>query len=312
MTKFIKIVSVIIAVLIAAPFSMHAADEHALVAMSVACVREQPSHTAELGSQVVMGTPVVVLSKASGWSKVRTPDGYEGYIIDHSLQPMSENDYDTWRRSARVVVTAPYEITATDPVNGEVITDLVNGCILQSIYTKNGIEVTTPGGRRGIVPSESVSTIENWASQSLDHESVIAFARQMTGRPYLWGGTSTKGMDCSGLTSCAYYSLGYILPRNASQQAKGGAEVDKSDIEAFKPGDLLFFGNAKTGRVNHVAIYIGDGRYIHSSGRVKTNSLRRDEKDYLPLTLLHVRRYTSGEDSPRLSTVFNNQMYFID
>lgn len=288
------------------------ADSWGLVNMSVACVREKPSHTAELGSQVLMGTPVRVTATEDGWCRVETPDGYKGYIIEHSLQSMTEAGMDAWRRSPRVTIISPREVVAVHPDTHEVVTDLVAGCLLQGSFSGDSVRVTLPDGRIAMIPDDCVMTAERWAAQEFDADRLIQFAVAQIGRPYLWGGTSTKAMDCSGLTQLCYYvAEGVILPRNASQQARVGSAVPTDDMGAYRRGDLITFGNPATGRVTHVAIYDSDGRFVHSSGRVKRNSLDKDADDYLPLNRLNVRRVAPGFDqSDGIVQVYEHPWYF--
>jgi len=274
--------------------------------VSVACVRENPGHAAELGTQVLMGTPLKVLGQVDGWVKIETPEGYIGYVIDNSIE-MQRNpgELERWRGSRRVVVISEdqtYIYNAPKVSALHRVTDVVNGVILQVAdaeydtasdkCARDGafVKVKVPFGREGYILSSDVTALSEFGQTVCNRQKVIDFALRMMGQPYLWGGTSQKGVDCSGLVKAAYLSEGFILPRNASQQAKIGVAVDKDDINSFEPGDLLFFGKRATGRINHVGIYIGDGRFVHSSGRVKINSLRRGLPDYTPLTLVSVRR----------------------
>ena len=108
------------------------------------------------------------------------------------------------------------------------------------------------------------------------------------GVPYLWGGASPNGVDCSGLALLAYRFCGVDLPRNASQQARLGDMLKVRNGEDFvldslQAGDLLFFGSWRedgSAKVTHVGIYIGDGRFIHSSQVVRVNSLLASREDY--------------------------------
>ena len=107
----------------------------------------------------------------------------------------------------------------------------------------------------------STSNSSNNTSSSSVGSKIASYAQQFVGNPYVWGGTSlTKGADCSGFTQSVFKKFGYSIPRTSSQQAKAGTKVSVSNI---KPGDLVFY--AKGGRVNHVAIYIGNGKVVHAS-----------------------------------------------
>ncbi|MDR1043685.1 MAG: C40 family peptidase [Candidatus Adiutrix sp.] len=104
-------------------------------------------------------------------------------------------------------------------------------------------------------------------------QSAAYTARKYIGVPYELGGQSPKGFDCSGLTAYVYQRHGVRLPRTSAKQAKVGRAVKKSRL---RPGDLVFFSTAKKGRVSHVGIYVGDGKFIHAPGsgkKVTTASL---------------------------------------
>lgn len=254
----------------------------ALVNVSVANVRTEPRHGAELSTQTLLGTPVKLTAKAGDeWYKAVLPDGYTGYIIGNSLSLKSDEEMSRWRRADRVVVIAPSEIKSyrdSATVDCELmVSDLVAGDIVErsprssTRYTN----IIYPDGREAWVPRSEVSDISAWGNTPFNDDIILYYAYSCLGTPYLWGGTSTKGMDCSGLTKLAYYANGLMILRDASQQARSGIPVYNDDYES---GDLLFFGDKETGRVNHVGIYVDGGRYIESAGCVRLNELAKSPK----------------------------------
>lgn len=292
-------------------------DKWALVRIPAASLRTGGRHSAEMATQAVLGTPVRVLEDNAEFWRVQTPDGYIAYVPSSSLAAKTPAQMAAWRSADRYVVTDPYQIRAyrTADANGlrDVVTDLVNGCIVEADATAteaNGrIAVVLPDGRKGWVAKSSVTPISEWAAQDFDPEKILDIAYSMEGTPYLWGGTSTKALDCSGLAKVSYLSNGIILMRDASQQALTGTRIEASDWRNCQPGDLLFFGT-RSGRVTHVAIYDHDGNYVHSSGRVKRNSVDPASPDYLTTPFLHAVRIAGNEGTPGITLARNHPWYF--
>lgn len=163
--------------------------------------------------------------------------------------------------------------------------------------------VSTVSGRSGWVQKSALMKLEDWkASQRCSGDAVADEALRLLGIPYLWGGASPKGFDCSGLSSFCFRMNGRILPRNASAQARLGSAVDTSGIRsgncsALRRGDLVFFGNPATSKVSHVGIYIGEGRMVHASQLVRINSLIDSRPDcYENMHRLLAVRRLCGEE----------------
>ena len=315
-TSAIKLLLVIFALqLNAQDIKIQDSDNWAIARISVAHVRVSPGHSAELSSQVVMGMPIKLLEKKGDWWKVETHEGYNGYIIDNSLVLRSSKEMDDWRNKNRVIVSSIHQTYIYDsPINNgvrNIITDVVNGVILigeksSDLYTK----VLLPDGRNGYIKSSDITNIEEWASQKFNPQLILDMAYSMMGLPYLWGGTSTKSLDCSGLAKVCYFANGIILKRDAYQQAETGIKNDSENWRDCQAGDLLFFGNPKTKRVTHVAIYNEDGNYIHASGRVKVNSIDPNNKAYLSTPFFHSVRINGAIGTEGIVQAINHPWYF--
>ena len=285
----------------------------ALVSISVACLRGEPRSGAELVSQAIMGTPVKVLECDGGMSRVQTPDGYISYVTDSSLQFLSNNEFSAWKKARRMVVTANLSMVYENPEENidAAVSDLLLGNIVEYKGENGGFFfMSLPDGRTGYVKKTDVKDFSEWAKQNFDMQTIERSARRMMGTPYLWGGMSAKMADCSGFVRTAYFSNGIILQRDASQQALTGKKIDpkKWRTEA-EPGDLIFIGT-KSGKVTHVAMYIGNSKYIHSSGRVKINSMDSSADDYLDYVFLSMSRIKGEIGTKGIVAVRDHEWYF--
>ncbi|MCM1450590.1 MAG: C40 family peptidase [Clostridiales bacterium] len=296
------------------------ADESALqgyglVRVGIACMRSSPSHSSELVSQCVMGTPLKLLETTDhGWWLVESPEGYRGFMIANTLKQLDMDGYDRWRGSRRVMYNGIYAGRIIDCHNsGDIVSDVYSGAVLQLLGPRSGdsLSVQLPDGRVGLIGSDDVITLEDLDTLPVNKERLIDMAMKLKGVAYLWGGTTPAGMDCSGLTKVCFLNQGVILRRDASQQALTGMHLD-SDWHGYEPGDLVFFESKVTGNIIHVGIYVGDGLYIHSQGMVKVNSLDENSPLFIIENILSCgSRVIGNEGSDGVEKLTRSDAYVI-
>lgn len=260
---------------------------HAVVTLSVANLRSQPRHSAELSTQATMGTPVTVLKQDGTWYLIQTPDNYLAWVDAAGIALMDEEEISYWYSSQKVMFTPLIGYVYQGENEENLVSDLTAGNLLELVQEgKEFHQVKLPDGRSGYVKGSSVTNYEEWAAtRNTSAENLISTAKSMMGSPYLWGGTSIKGMDCSGFTKTIFFLNGQVIPRDASQQIKEGEEVDNNkDWDKLEIGDLLFFGvpvtDSSPERVVHVGMWIGDNSFIHSRGRVRISSFDPESEHY--------------------------------
>lgn len=267
---------------------------YGIVNLSVCNNRFAGNHPSEMVSQSLLGTPVEILKKEKGFYLIRTPDRYLSWTDNLAIQPMTKEELTQWQSADKVVYTQEYGHAYQKPsIQSLPVSDLVEGNVLELTgKEKKFYQVVYPDKRIAYIPKKEVVFYNKWLSKADPKAAeVIKTAKTLIGVPYLWGGTSIKGVDCSGFTKTCYFLNGIILPRDASQQALIGKEVDIYEnekvsiakcLENLKPGDLLFFaGNIKKNKkVTHTALYIGEGVFIQSAGLVKISSLVAGTANY--------------------------------
>lgn len=288
-----------------------------LVTLSVINLRKYPDHRAELVSQAILGTPVKVFREKDSWLLIQTPDNYISWTEKSSVALVSASDYNSWKRSERVIYLRPDGWIYSKPHGSDVIGDVVSGSILEKKGESDGYTIVKfPDGRKGVVKKDEIQNFNAFRSNSgLSEDKIISVAFTLIGVPYLWGGRSSKGVDCSGFVQSVFFLNGLILQRDASLQALHGISVDISDgYGQLKKGDLLFFGSKdiEKDHVTHVAIYIGDSEYINASGRVIINSLdssRTNYSDYRKNALLSARRIIGVINDPGIIRLSKHLWY---
>lgn len=258
---------------------------YGIVNVSVCNLRAEGDFSSEMMTQALMGMPVRVLQR-DGWYRVQTPDRYIAWVHRVGIHPVTREELSAWNRAEKVIVTSHYGFVYSRPdLKSQTVSDVVAGNRLRYEGRKGAFyEVSYPDGRKGYLPRTMAQTETEWRKGlRQDAASIIATAKTLMGVPYLWAGTSSKGVDCSGLMRTTLYLHDIIIPRDASQQAYVGQHIDiDSDFGNLQPGDLIFFGRKATPdrkeRVVHVGMYIGNGRFIHSQGDVRISSFLPDDE----------------------------------
>jgi len=253
----------------------------ALGSLSVLNMRAHPGHASELVSQVLMGTPMKVLDGQNGWLRVQTPDNYIGWVESDGIHRLNLKEMEQWKRSDRYIYNHLSGYVYDSPtLKGNIVSDIVLDDLFEvESVVKDFLKIRIPDGRTGFVRKSDCLSFTEWSNLEPNAHSVLSVAKQLTGFPYLWGGLSSKAIDCSGFVKLVYFSQGVILARDASQQARHGESINFSNINNLQPGDLLFFGPSAQ-RIVHVGMYIEKGYFIHSSVKVGIGSLIPGDPKY--------------------------------
>lgn len=207
--------------------------------VSIAPLRADSSDKSEIVSQLLYGESADIIEVKDNWTKIITHyDNYEAWMDTKQISPVSDEFVVSRKRN---LVKEPFQSTMTE-----------SGKVLLSMGSEVNFETTAPTRGRDL------------------SESIVNCAKEFLNVPYLWGGKSFFGIDCSGFTQIIYKIHGIKIPRDAYQQAEIGDAL--TFIEEAKPGDLAFFEN-KEGRIHHVGIILADQKIIHAHGKVRIDSL---------------------------------------
>ncbi len=296
--------------------------DYAVVNLSVCNIRSAPKHSAEMATQAMLGTPVKVLDyDKNGFYQIQTPDDYISWVDASGIARKTKDELDEWYSAKKVIFMKEYDFVYSRPdTKSSRVSDVIMGNILKYVGEEGEFtEVEFPDGRRAFAEKKYCKDYSEWlAAATPEAESLIELGKSYMGLPYLWGGTSPKAMDCSGFMKVLYFLHGVILDRDASQQYYKGelVETANNDFSKLQKGDLIFFGkkarNGKKERATHVALYIGNGEYIHESGRIRINSLDKDAdnfSEYRLKSFLGARRVITSLDKNGITTIKNNPYY---
>jgi gamma-D-glutamyl-L-lysine dipeptidyl-peptidase len=243
-------------------------------------------------TQLLLGEEVYVTERKGKWAKIVIPSqfsskderGYPGWVPSHQL--ISQAEYSPLNKPTAVVTAA----IATLQLAEEALQISYQTQLPLLKEDKEWLEVQTPVGS-GKIKRQDAVVIEdrNRKATKGTGDMIIAAGEQFLNLPYLWGGMSAWGYDCSGFAYATHKANGYLIPRDATDQARRGKEVG---LDSIQPGDLLFFAHEKgEGSIHHVGIWYGNGKMLHSPKTGKTVELIELKGTLYEEELCAARRY---------------------
>ena len=234
------------------------ADQEFAIKVPVANMRTNPDRDAEVASQALYGSFVVIVETKGRWSFINTWDGYQGWVNNDELAKQSHYP-DT--QTLKVINLFANVYREADTTKHSPIMTLPYDARLQVLAAsedKRWYKVSLVGGGEGWILQGDVEL----NPKNLNLQEMLKLSHRFIGIPYLWGGTSSYGIDCSGFVQLLYKQMGVNLPRDGRPQANwsGFVEVSRQDL---RPGDVLYFGWEN--KISHTGIYLGDNLYISST-----------------------------------------------
>ena len=253
------------------------------VAVGVADVRRYPDPNAELVTQTLMNAPVTAGEVAGEWTHVILSD-YEGWIRTGQLAKPVSSEYHEVGAQLTAVINKPYSSLFAQPGEQNVLGTVYLSSALPVLSTTGAehVQVVLPGGRTGWLRCDDMVLRQGEdVYPRMPIAAITEYARAFLGRPYLWGGTSWEGIDCSGFAQLCCRMGGYIIPRDADQQHDFlRCRVERADM---REGDLVFFGSQA---ITHVAMALNHKEYIHAEGQnynhIVINSFDPADAHYYP------------------------------
>jgi gamma-D-glutamyl-L-lysine dipeptidyl-peptidase len=229
--------------------------ENAICNVAAAPMRAEPAHRSEMSNQLLFGETMQILEKKEEWLRVKTEyDEYEGWITHHLIQHYEPG-----------TITEPWRFVATGLVNPVTLGNQLINAPMGSFLTGYNEDTRNLWNENykyhGTLKDTKLPAV-------MDYLWKISHA--WLNSPYLWGGKTFMGVDCSGFVQTVFKLMGKKIPRDAWQQAMEGKEV--KNREEAKTGDLAFFHNDK-GRITHVALVLQPNQVIHASGKVRVDIL---------------------------------------
>ncbi len=227
--------------------------------LSIVPCRLEPADSSEMVTQLLFGETVKVYEEKKGsWRRARTAyDDYECWIDSNQITFITEEEFE----NINAFFVASELVHVVEKKNSKLITPIVLGSTLPNLKNKAMVFGEDEFSFDG-------QTIDTSKEQTKDN--IVANAMMYLNTPYLWGGRSPFGIDCSGFSQVIYKLNGFKLPRDASQQAEIGDTL--SFIEESESGDLAFFDNEE-GNIIHVGIMLENNRIIHASGKVRIDKI---------------------------------------
>jgi len=252
--------------MIASIFAALLAAAGATVIQPVASLHSRPEAQSDVVSQAIFGSHARLLEVRHGWAKVKSEDNYEGWMETAALRLLGGGEKPYASPGRAVVVESLFANLYREPdlTKHKPLLTLPFEARLEVVAESTReedrwLEVRLPDGRRAWVQQGDVRA----GGAPLGVGEVIALAKRFLGLPYLWGGTSSYGFDCSGFTQMLVRRRGVIMPRDAAPQARweGSFAIDRFQLQ---PGDLLYFGDSEE-KITHTGMYIGSGEFIHAT-----------------------------------------------